>query len=222
MGEAYDQRFGFDDPANQPAVNEEVEILLCPSSPGERITPIYSGWNQGWSTDVSVLSGDLTGTATDYQRVRGLHYPESNGSSTTHVWDGSCGILNEQGTKIAWITDGTSNTILLFEMASKPVRWRLGQRQPDPTNAQFYAHGPWSGNNGMGIYNWNADGTVKGCNMCDKFLNIDNQISPYSFHPGVVNVMLADGSTRGIVESIEAQIFIDLCRKQDGNVVSGF
>lgn len=221
LGEIYDQDWGFDDPANQTAVRTEVEFFLCPSSPGKRITPIYSGWNQGWSTDMSVISQDLVGAATDYQGVRGLHFPEPNGSATTHVWDSSCGILSEDGSRFADITDGSSNTILLFEMAGKPDHYRLGKRQGLPTNAQFYAHGPWAGNNGVGIYNWNVDGTSKGCDTCDKFINIDNEVSPYSFHSGTVNIMRADGSTRNISETIEAQTFIDLCRKQDGNVIKG-
>ncbi|WP_197442821.1 DUF1559 domain-containing protein [Lignipirellula cremea] len=222
LSDAYDQRFGFDDPANQVVANQVVNVFLCPSTPGPRVTPIYSGWNLGWSTSMSALPG-LTGAATDYQGVRGVHYVERVGPAAgTHIWDGTCGILNEQGTSVGDITDGSSHTILLFEMAGKPASWRLGKQQPDPTNAQFFSHGPWVGNNGIGIYNWASDGSVKGCDTCNSFINVDNELSPYSFHPGVINVMMADGSTQAVSESLASDTFVDLCRKEDGNQIHGF
>jgi len=214
----YDQKFGFDDPINQDAVNTVVPEFLCPSAPGERITPVYSGWNMGWTTNIAALTGQ-TAAAADYFGVRGLHYPDQTG---THIWDGTAGIMNERGTKIGHITDGSSNTILLFEMADKPHHWKLGKQQGTPTNAQFYSHGPWAGNNGVGIYNWNDDGSSKGCDNCSKFINVDNELSPYSFHTGIVNIMLADGSTRSVSENIDAQTFIDLCRAPDGNVIGEY
>lgn len=215
----YDQHFGFDDVANQEAVNTVVPSFLCPSAPGERTTPIYCGWNLGWTTDVNALPG-LNAVASDYFGVRGLHYPDE--VDGTHQYDGSCGVLNELGTKIGHITDGSSNTILLFEMAGKPYHWKLGLQQPDPTNAQFYSHGPWAGNNGVSIYNWSGDGLSKGCDDCRSFINIDNEVSPYSFHAGTVNIMLADGSTRSLSENIDSTTFMNLCRKQDGEVIGEF
>jgi hypothetical protein len=97
---------------------------------------------------------------------------------------------------------------------------REAARRISCTN-NYYGYGPWAGNNGIGIWNWTADGALRGCNSCESFINIDNESSPYSFHPGVVSIMLADGSTRTLAETINPQTFIDLCRKQDGNVVSG-
>ncbi|MCA9133957.1 MAG: DUF1559 domain-containing protein, partial [Planctomycetales bacterium] len=190
----YDQRFGFDDVANQTAVNTKVSTFLCPSAPGERTTPVYCGWNVGWTRNMASIP-DLSGMATDYQGVRGIHHLlPTAGGGTVHNWDSGCGILNEEGVAIGHITDGTSNTILLFEMAGKPQHWRTGSQQPTSTDAQFYAHGPWAGNNGIGIYNWSADGLSKGCDTCQSFINIDNTSAPYSFHPGGISVVLADGS----------------------------
>jgi hypothetical protein len=107
-------------------------------------------------------------------------------------------------------------------MAGKPEHWRFGKSQPAPVNAQFYQHGPWAGNNGVGIYNWSSDGSNRGCDGCEAFINIDNMFSPYSFHTGMVNVMLADGSTRSLSDSIDSTVFENLSRARDGNVVGEF
>jgi len=217
LADLYQKDYSFDDVVNQPAVNFEVDFYTCPSAPGDHVTPIYAGWNEGWNTDVNAMSGK-TGIASDYQGVRGLHYV----SGGAHVWDDSCGILNEKGTRMAEVTDGTSNTILLFEMAGKPMHWRLGKQQPAPTNAQYYGYGPWAGNNGIGIYNWLPDGSAKGCDTCNSFINVDNEASPYSFHPGVVTVVLADGSAKTISETIDPWTFVNLSRKADGQVLASY
>jgi prepilin-type N-terminal cleavage/methylation domain-containing protein len=218
LGDSYNQTYGFDDVANQPAVKTPVATFLCPSAPGERKTKIYAGWNLRWTTDVSAIP-PLTGIATDYQGVRGLHYVDQ--ARGVKLWDSSAGILNQLGSALRDVTDGSSNTILLFEMAGKPTHWQLGKVAPI-TNAQFYGYGPWAGNNGIGVFNWMPDASVRACNMCNAYINIDNESSPYSFHPGVVMIMLSDGSTRTISETVDTQIFINLCRKQDGHVVGDY
>ncbi len=222
LHEVYDQSFGFDDPTNQEAANTLVSTFLCPSAPGERIAPIYCGWNLGWTTDVSAMPG-ITGAATDYFGVRGMHYREfDDGGAYTQIYSSDEGVLSEATIRIADVVDGTSNTILLFEMAGKPTHWRLGKKQPDPTNAQYYGYGPWCGNTGVSIFNWNADATATRCATCDRYINVDNQYAPYSFHPGVVNISLADGSTRAVAETIEERTFLNLCRRADGEVVGDF
>ena len=221
LSDIYNQSCGFDDPANRTAVNTPIDIYLCPSAPGgDRQMPLYAGWNMGWTTDPSALDPNVTGVATDYQGIRGMHVLDSSGNHTD-VPGRDVGILNETGADFADIVDGTSNTILLFEMAGKPAHWNMSSTQ-QVTNAQFYGYGPWSGNNGVMIYNWESDGTAKGCDGCTSYLNIDNTSSPYSFHPGIVNVVLADGSTRSIPETVDTQTFLNLCFKADGNVVGDF
>ncbi|QDU62197.1 hypothetical protein Pan216_30640 [Planctomycetes bacterium Pan216] len=218
LSDRYDQTYGFDDPINQPAVNTPVSIFMCPSAGGSRITPIYAGWNLGWTTDVSSLPAE-TAAAADYYGVRGLHGVDDTG---VHVWDSTVGILGEQGTRLGEIIDGTSKTMLLFEMAGKPEHWKLSKRQPEPTNAQFYQHGPWAGNNGVGVYNWSRDGSTSGCDECTSYINIDNTYSPYSFHTGVVNIMMTDGSVKNLSDSIDHVLFANIAKKADGNIVENF
>ncbi|RCS49213.1 DUF1559 domain-containing protein [Bremerella cremea] len=217
----YDQRYGFDDVTNQAAANTSVNVYLCPSAPGERKTPIYAGWNMGWTTDVSALDPNLTGIATDYQGVRGIHIVDSSGAWSDA--NSKVGILSETATDFADITDGTSNTILLFEMAGKPANWISG-KTVEVTNAQFYGYGPWVGNNGVMVWNYNKKGQSRcgAADDCLHYINVNNEGAPYSFHPGVVTVMLADGSTRSLPETIDRHIFVNLSMKADGNVIGEY
>lgn len=221
LKDLYDQRYGFDDVANQEAANYTVDAYLCPSAPGNRTTPIYAGWNMGWTTDVDDLIPDLTGIATDYQGVRGIHIVDDTGAWVDDY--GKVGILSENATRFRDITDGTSNTIMLFEMAGKPTNWISGKQQ-EVTNAQFYGYGPWAGNNGVMIWNYNRDGEnhCGEADDCLHYININNEGAPYSFHPGIAMMMLADGSTRNIPENIDRHIFVNLCMKADGNVIGEF
>jgi len=217
----YDQRYGFDDTVNQQAANTEVDAYLCPSAPDDRTTPLYAGWNMGWTNDVSMLDPDLTGIATDYQGVRGIHILDDSGNWSDA--NSKTGILSENATKFADIVDGTSNTIMLFEMAGKPSNWVDGKKV-EVTAAQFYGYGPWVGNNGVMIFNYSSDGTQHWDEApdCNHYINKNNESAPYSFHPGVVMVMLADGSTRTIPETIESRTFVNLSMKADGNVLGDF
>ncbi len=221
LGDVYKNKYGFDDVINQPAANTEVDIYLCPSAPGNRKTPIYAGWNMGWTTDVGSLDPNLTGIATDYQGVRGIHIIDDQGNHSDA--NSKAGILSENATKFRDITDGTSNTIMLFEMAGKPTNWQSG-KQVEVTNAQFYGYGPWIGNNGVMIWNYSSDGSQKGGASadCKYYINKNNEGAPYSFHPGVVIVMMADGSTRSLQETIARQTFVNLSMKADGNVIGEY
>lgn len=217
----YDQRYGYDDIANRDAAQTRVDAYLCPSAPGDRETPVYAGWNVSWSTDVGSLDPAQTGIATDYQGVRGIHIVDSSGAWSDA--NSKVGILSENATKFRDITDGTSNTMMLFEMAGKPTHWVAGKQQ-EVTNAQFYGYGPWVGNNGVMIWNYSPTGQSR-CGAADNclyYINVNNEGAPYSFHPGVVLVMLADGSTRTLAETIERQTFVNLANKADGNVLGEF
>ncbi len=222
LQELYDSRFSIDDPANQAAANVPVETYLCPSSPGNRTMNLYTGWNMGWGIGVDELDPNLTGIVTDYQGVRGIHVIDSSGNYTDA--NSKAGILSENATSFKDITDGTTNTILLYEMAGKSDNWINGKKTAiDNGNIQFYWYGPWIGNNAVMIWNYSQDGTARGNGSNNThYINVNNEAAPYSFHPGVVNMMLADGSTRTVTETIDRFTFYNLTMKADGNVVGDY
>src|SRR5207244_7041267 len=91
-------------------------------------------------------------------------------------------------TRLRDITDGTSNTLLLVEVAGRPRQWQVGQAGPDQT---IYGC-PWEGDqNPIVVKGATSDG-VSRPGPCA--LNCSNDHEIYSFHPGGANTVFADGS----------------------------
>ena len=96
--------------------------------------------------------------------------------------------------KMRDILDGTSHTLMLVESSGRPDRYRRGRIVPggditvggwaDPTNQFRAAEHP--------------------------AINLSNDEAIYSFHPGGVNILLADGSVHFVSESLDAKVLTSL------------
>src|SRR5262249_7248934 len=128
-------------------------------------------------------------------------------------------------TTIAQITDGTSNTLLLTEIAGKP-RWYVnGKEQPIPA----YPVVPSLEGRGWGHLmfreNWlhgsHSTATANGTNL----INTTNRRMKgegcwgfYSFHRGGVSVALGDASVRFLSASTSGTTIIQLVTRDGGEV----
>ncbi len=72
-----------------------------------------------------------------------------------------------------------------------------------------YAHLAGSSPNGMRGVSWGT---------CLVNCTTDNEL--YSFHPGGVNLLFADGSVHFIKESIDKRIIVYLICRADGSIIS--
>jgi hypothetical protein len=132
--------------------------------------------------------------------------------------------------RIAQITDGTSNTLLLGEKWLRPNRYlmgdwmddhnfassrdpdilRIGDRSPipdtmnNPGNGQFVMDGQ---NNPC--CEWNRDATNRSPSM---------RLATYfgGAHPGSMASLMADGSVRGISFNVSQPVFYSVANKEDG------
>jgi prepilin-type N-terminal cleavage/methylation domain-containing protein/prepilin-type processing-associated H-X9-DG protein len=114
--------------------------------------------------------------------------------------------------KAADLRDGPSHTIMLIEAAGRPERWETGKHtgRGEPVEG-----GAWADfRNIMRIYG------AAGDSKC--LLSCNNRESVYSFHPGIVNVLYADGHVDSLSTSTDGKVFIALA-SIDGrdNVGSG-
>jgi prepilin-type processing-associated H-X9-DG protein len=117
-------------------------------------------------------------------------------------------------TRLAAITDGTSNTILLTEDAGRPRQWRAGK----PGSDQTVLGGPWAGfNTGVMLQGSSHDGATRP-GQCA--INCTNDREVFSFHPGGANAVFADGSAHFLKADMSIRILAALVTRAGGEVVS--
>lgn len=158
--------------------------------------------------------------------VAGL--PSSSGQSDTKPVTGSL-----KGRSFAHFTDGTSNTAAISELRLVPEVDTRGAMHFGP--AALYMH-DWPPNMSPGSRNpfnpaWKIEDWTR---FCDR--NIANDISPCrttsagnwsgvwqhlarSYHPGGVNLAMADGSTRFINDSVDRGVWHALATPDGGEIV---
>jgi len=201
--------------ATPPTVFERsLPTLLCPSDPNTRTGAGQTGRNSyHCNRGDARLNWDWTATRAPFQRE--LHVTGSGATATA---------LRRDRTRIQSISDGTSKTLMLAEVAAGSGRnhvigsvsfphWDT-QTSPAGCLSRLNADRSLSGtvNNGNMGYRW-GDGygtyttffTVLGPNM-PTCAGVDveqfGMASASSYHPGTVMVAMCDGSVTAINENI--------------------
>jgi prepilin-type N-terminal cleavage/methylation domain-containing protein/prepilin-type processing-associated H-X9-DG protein len=141
------------------------------------------------------------------------------------------------GSKITDITDGTSRTILLNESAGRPrIYWYTqyagqfaggstgwGTRDITkvsgviPTLTGGFGNVPNMVGGGGGFNAFNPAPAGLGC------VNITNDSAqPFSFHPGGINVAMADGSVQWVKQTVSLTIYASLATRAGNETFANF
>jgi prepilin-type N-terminal cleavage/methylation domain-containing protein/prepilin-type processing-associated H-X9-DG protein len=240
------------DPANlppplgtNPAFSTVIKTFLCPSSPAP---PSINYYNclfgpPGWGVNPSNVPNppNMIFGRTDYGPLPGSHQyvvqqfcPPSYLVTWTNDNNGEMGTLTYvQGNiglrKIADVTDGLSNTMIVGEDAARPVGYN---RQ----HANYQANGqpvdgvlnPTPGGGGgwgdpFSYYHLagaQPDNSGRRTGPCMVNCTSDNEL--YSFHPGGTNVLFGDGSVHFLMESDTPTIVLGLISRNGGEVISNY
>jgi len=222
-----------------------VKVFTCPSTPdGEQ--------NANYDTIMNSYFPGLTGhrySRTDYWAYQGIEagtLTRCGGNPlitpTADIQDsaalGPKGTQPGKGNPVEKIADGTSNTLLMTEIAGRglavyiqgvqiaPIGSTILSPLPIPSigtsNNSPYVRGAWADQNGTPLlvgYNVINNGTqldLSGCNM----VNVTNHTSPYSFHSGGVNVLRCDGSVSFMRQNVSPQILIAFITRTGGEALS--
>lgn len=235
LANLYDYTVRFDDHKNRAAVQFPIPYLLCPSTPGSPVpdprfklaTSTRPGAWGSIGADYAGSSGPLSSMWTSTPPY--VTYPrpgEINGVFSGAVAPG------KKGRRIRDILDGTSNTIMFVEASARPQIYQKGVRVPgsgeliSPSNL-YAVVSSWAAGNVFAVRGYRADPSAP--NMIDRWkapgpcmVNCSNLFSMYSFHTGLANVGLADGSVRSVNESIGADTVVQLLTIAGGEVVGEY
>lgn len=206
----YDGRKDWKDPANQAAVSNRIKLFECPSVPFDHMGVVPSGWANPAAPPVT----------TDYfavTRADDTTFGATKGTNLTNPGDpGNRSILTSNlFTPFSAISDGLSNTLLLAECGARPQIWRAGKQNGVVT----FDAGSWAyESNDLKIDGSLADGTSSTGAAATCPMNCRNEGEIYSFHPGGSMVVMGDGSTRFLRNTISLRALIILTTRAGGEV----
>ncbi len=238
---SYNFGAGYLAQCNQTAVLTQVNTFVCPSAPGAYRTAQAVNIVAGWVGLDTIPPWNPTAAVSDYNGVTYAAGPLPPGSSdmpyVTGLFDAyadspAYGMGSTSTLSFASITDGLSNTMLYTEQAGRPIRYSHGGRAgatmkaTDSDNAQLQ-QAIWAGLVGAGFNPSSGDGLTpyyadpqRQNAVCR--INCSNVQSPFGFHPGGVNIALADGSVRFLKESVNIATFAALCSYKGGEIVGDY
>lgn len=232
---SYDAGSDWHAPVNEMAVTTQIPTLLCPSSPereGFEWTVLVNYASPSAPFDL-VPRDFYNGAPTDYSNVGGV------GTQLNAILPlrfqladpRNCGVLKREAVRLAEITDGLSNTILVVECAGRPNLYQNGRLVADGSvpktwsgssgvTRPFPTGGVWASHNkGFLIDGSQPDGnTAIRPGTCGINCSNDNEI--YSFHTSGSNVLITDGSVRFLPATVKLEELSAMVSRNGGEVVT--
>jgi prepilin-type processing-associated H-X9-DG protein len=211
--DSYNFDWTFTNWADQTAVKTSISSFVCPSSPrGGEVVRGIPDLDVGY-----ILDPNRAAARSDYFTARAV----------VQVWNMSSppqlpsALQWTRETPIAAITDGTSNTMLAYEVAGAPdyyFRRKLTRTYaPDAASNTYFETGAWGGYMNMrlvtfkgGEYDYDGPCVVN----CHNGWN-----GAYAFHPGGKNTLACDGSVRFLKESIAPSVFLAFGTRAQGEII---
>lgn len=192
-------------PENQPVAQEPLSVMQCPAAQSPRyVTALEDPMNYSYGGK---------GACSDYTGIREID-PELIQLGLVDEPGNNQGVMTRNYlTRMADITDGTSQTILLTECAGRPTMWRVRR----PVAGIYALNCAWVGGTLTFGQGSSDDGTTQP-GPCA--INCTNDHEVYSFHPNGANVIFVDGSVHFLEANIDIRLFGRLVTRAGGEVVS--
>lgn len=248
--------FSVFDPANLPpppatpvgksiAGQTNLKLMLCPSAPqrvvdygfyfnavGLKTTSCPLGANDyavtgGYTTGIQKLAPTLL-PITDQGSTKML----DGSTSVVTYMVGALGRFGNRGpgsgvTRIADISDGTSNTLMISECSGRQLWYQ--NRKPIPNSQPAvistpsvpgWYRGAWADYDTYIVMSgFSTDGSIPEAGGC--VINCTNMSQFYSFHSGGINALRCDGSVSFLSTGIQPIVMATIISRNGGEIVDG-
>ena len=203
---------------NSVVTNTQLKVLLCPSAPTGRKANVGTAMTAGVTDFVAISHVSINNPLIVPTPPND---PTGNGVLGGH--QGPTPVFR----RLAEITDGTSNTLTVSELAGRPQLWVRGKY----VNTG-HAQAQWTNHEGglAVVEGLSTDGLTLG-GPCA--LNCANMYDPdfpagtnpneeiYSFHSAGANVVFADGSVRMVASNTPISVLAAMITRDGGETIAG-
>jgi prepilin-type N-terminal cleavage/methylation domain-containing protein/prepilin-type processing-associated H-X9-DG protein len=177
------------------------------------------GFDSGLPTALGYSAAGIAALSTvDVGTIADIAQPLCKGCSYGNAWP---------HVTIASITDGTSNTVMIGEMDARPVGYNHARQiyvqgsgpvdgVINPVNG---GGGAWADPFSYAHMNGSWPSGIRGTGgTCVINCTTNNEL--YSFHPGGVNLLFADGSVHFVKETINPFVMVGMVTRAMGEILS--
>ena len=204
---------------NTQAITLNASVFICPTA-----VPPAGGYANvdGPSRDSDSAAPSLNPNNlgyTDYEVFTGVKdkiFPAPDPYATKGEHTKGC-LVKDAVTRDGHIRDGFSNTLMIVECASRPDTYKASNGKT-ATGATNQCIG-WADSLGP----FKLHGVDKNGDKCKNCagnvpFNVINDGEAYSMHPGVMNTVYADGSTRTVNDNVDLRVFAGAITRAGGEV----
>jgi prepilin-type N-terminal cleavage/methylation domain-containing protein len=209
----YRRELNWNHQLNQPVINKQVALFLCPSTPYT-----LTRWDR--------IGGGRTAAPSDYAPPTTISTALLNSGLIKHRDPLRGMLVAGRGVSDNEVLDGLSNTLLFTEDAGRPYFYagrRLGPANNNPGGGNLpviagrVRGSGWADPvNGIPLHGFSRDG-LSAPGPCP--INCTNNNEAYSFHAGGIIVNMGDGSTRFLTDAITIETYASLITAQGGEVI---
>jgi prepilin-type N-terminal cleavage/methylation domain-containing protein/prepilin-type processing-associated H-X9-DG protein len=233
-----------------------INAFICPSSPGPATInyfnafwgPYGDGGGDTCTPGAPAPAGNVSNLnppptqiwgRTDYFPITGLHNTCLQAAGMPAAYIAQVGDSTDSATitgpaitgtiRIASITDGTSNTMMVSECGSKPIGYngfrQIYKSEVDGLQVDGIIE-PVSSGGGAWADNFTysrlagAQGRQNGIRGGTCMVNCTSNNEIYSFHPGGANALFVDGSVHFIKDIASVQLIAALVTRAGGEIIS--
>ena len=243
LGRIYDRNQNWFAPANIAAATVQINTYLCPSTPGRTAITTVNKFGQ-------TITFPSAPGATDYDTMNTFKVGQYAGVFGYPSTASCAGLINsvmikDQVTTIAQITDGLSNTGLVWECSARPDVWLNGKKIAAGANDQGFcwadSDGPFSVDManpnataadytslafpvaaGVNVFWKKNDINPANLNKFSAFMNATNDNEVFSFHTGGSNCCFADGHVAFLKQTMNVKTFASLITAAGGEVIGDY